>query len=121
MVGRTLLLVAALASVGCQSAAAQDPLPNSSERNTLRDDWYRCVRMAYAARMVVESRIPAERSALQSCKNFEDTYVAAELAATQRPEQGEEKSITGRAREWAASVAAYVVDPVTSLVGSLIR
>lgn len=121
MVCRTILLLIVLVFVGSQSATAEGSLLNASERGTLRDDWHRCVREAYAVHVPTESRVSAQRSALLSCKNFEDAYVSAELAARQRPEQGEKKSITGRAREWAASVAAYVVDPVTSLVGSLIR
>lgn len=121
MVGRTSLLLVALICLGTHSAVAQSTSDSPSERDTLRNDWHRCVREAYAARAPAENRVSAERIALQTCKNFEDALVMAELAARQKPEQSEKKSITGRAREWAASVAAYVVDPVSSLVGSLIR
>ena len=47
--------------------------------------------------------------------------MAATLAAQAADGAAGDRSLPSRARGWAASVAAYVLDPITDWVGSLKR
>src|SRR4051812_30453642 len=86
---------------------------------TLEQAWHGCVREAYARQPTIQSKQAAQRSALDECKDFEDTYVMAILAA-QVAEQEEqwrrERSVSAKATVWASYVAVYVIDPVSSWV-----
>ncbi|GJE27332.1 hypothetical protein [Methylobacterium organophilum] len=98
-------------------------VPASPDLESLRRQWHRCVRQAYSGQPVSVPKQAAQNAALAECKPAEDAYVAGVLAA-----QGSEgasahdgHSLTSRARAWMASVAAYVVDPVTAWLGGLTR
>ena len=97
--------------------AASPPAALAPEApETLRRAWHRCVRQAYSGQPARLDRHAAQRAALQACRAEEDATVAAALAA----ESGSGRppaSLTSRARAWMASVAAYVVDPVTAWLG----
>lgn len=106
-----------LMSTGSGSAldAAQD------EVRRLERSWHRCLREAYAHQSAGQSRAGDQRNALDECQEREDAYVAATLAAQAADGAAGDRSLPSRARGWAASVAAYVLDPITDWVGSLKR
>ena len=66
-----------------------------------------------------------QRSALDTCKEQEDAVVTAVLAVQIAEEEArwrrEQRTVAARAGAWAASVTAYVVDPVTSWLGTWSR
>lgn len=109
---RASLLIPALWVLGAAPSAAGIPdLPS------LEQAWHGCVREAYGRQPPAQSRLAAERSALDECKDREDAYVSAILAARTAEEAalGERaRAMTSRATAWASSVAAYVIDPVSS-------
>ena len=107
--------------LACLAAPALADAPDLDE---LRKDWHRCVRQAFSGQPPSVEKQAAERAALARCKPAEDAYVAAELAARQAEDEARRKdgrSLTVRARALMASVAAYVVDPVTSWIGGISR
>jgi len=109
----TLFLSHSAADAG--AAAGQADTPSLS---TLELQWHDCVRQAYAGQPIEQSRAAAQRSALDACKEQEDAFVTAILASQIAEEEArwrrEQRSVASRARAGAASVSAYVFDPVTS-------
>ncbi len=100
-------------------AAEQAPL--ASDPAALEQAWRSCVREAYAHQSPAQGRAGSQRNALDECQEREDAVVAALMTA--RTGDGEAgrgaRSLPARARAWAASVAAYVVDPVSSWIAML--
>ena len=115
-----MLALAALLSLGVlPCAAAQVPLP-AADPAALEQAWRGCVREAYAHQSPVQGRAGSQRNALDECKAREDAVVAALMAARADEAAGRgARSLPARARAWAASVAAYVVDPVSSWIEML--
>jgi hypothetical protein len=68
--------------------------------------------------------LSAERP-LDARKEQEDAFVtavpAAQIAEEEARWRREQRSVAARAGAWAASVTAYVVDPVTSWLGTWSR
>lgn len=122
---RTLVLIPVCMAVGLGfatgPAAAVAP---GGDIPLLEQAWKGCVREAFTHQPAGQSRAGGQRNALDECKGREDAYVAAVMAA-QAAEDEEARlggrTITARARDWAASVAAYVVDPVSSWLAMLRR
>ena len=117
-----LLATAALAVLPTPLQAATSD--DAADRDGLRREWHRCVRQSFSGQPATLDKRVAERAALAQCKASEDAYVAAELAARRADEEAARQSgrgLTGRARAWVASVAAYVVDPVSAWFGSFGR
>ncbi len=109
----TLCLSHSAADAG--AAAGQVGKPSLS---SLELQWHDCVRQSYARQLAGQSRAAAQRSALDACKEQEDAFVTAILASQIAEEEArwrrEQRSVASRARAWAASVSAYVFDPVTA-------
>ncbi|WP_336491724.1 hypothetical protein [Methylobacterium nigriterrae] len=109
----TLCLYRSAADAG--DAAGQVDTPSLS---SLELQWQDCLRQAYAGQPAGQSRAAAQRSALDACKEQEDAFVTAILASQIAEEEvrwrREQRSVASRARAWAASVSAYVFDPVTT-------
>ena len=91
------------------------------ETRILEEAWHGCVREAYARQPAGQSRAGAQRNVLDECREHEDRLVAATMREQAREDEAARRA--GRAPivragggtwAWAASVAAYVVDPVTS-------
>lgn len=116
--------IAAIGLACIASPALADSPASAPDLETLRQEWHRCVRQAFSGQPSSIAKQAAERVALGQCKPAEDSYVAAELAARQAEDEARRKdghSLTVRARAFMASVAAYVVDPVTSWIGGISR
>ncbi|KAB1074418.1 hypothetical protein [Methylobacterium planeticum] len=117
---RIVLLIPALILLGVEPgvAASVPDLPG------LERAWHGCVREAYGRQPSSQSRLAAERSALDECKDREDAYVAAILAARiteeAAPGQGA-RAMASRAMAWASSVAGSMIDPVSSWLRSFRR
>lgn len=114
LIGLVWFVAPGIAAAGTQAA----------DLDGLRQDWHRCVRQAFSGQPSSVAKQAAERAALAQCKASEDAYVAAELADRQADDEARRRNGRGlglRAREWMASVAAYVVDPVTSWIGGIVR
>lgn len=111
-----LSLVVLLTSAGSGSAldAARDDI------RRLEQAWHRCLRDATGHQPPGQSRAGDQRNALDECQGREDAYVAA-LMAAQAAGAERDRSLPSRARSWAASAAAYVLDPITAWLGSLKR
>ena len=108
----TLCLALALPAIGGGSAAA-----GTRDLDALEADWHGCVRAAHARQMPGQSRAGAQRNVLDECREHEDRLVAATMQEQAREDEAARRAglpLAVRAGTWAASVAAYVVDPVTS-------
>jgi len=118
MRGPGLIVLAVLLTIPTLCPAAE-----AGDTETLRKQWYRCVRQAFSGQPARIETHAAQRAALAACKTAEDEYVAAVMAADEAERGGRAGggSLTGRARAWMASVAAYVVDPLSSLIGGWTR
>jgi hypothetical protein len=116
----TLYLLCSAAGAGAELSQGDTPgLPALELR------WHQCVRQAYANQPAGQSKAASQRRALHVCKEQEDAFVAAVLAAQIAEEEArwrrERPSVTSRARAWAASVTAYVFDPVASWLSSWVH
>lgn len=113
-----LFVLLSLTVLPCAAAQA----PQAADPAALEQAWHGCVREAFAHQSPAQSRAGSQRNALDECKAREDAFVAALMAT--RGTEGEAgrsgtRSLPARARAWAASVAAYVVDPVSSWIDML--
>jgi hypothetical protein len=108
------VVVIALAWLAASPALAEQ----QADLDRLRGDWHRCVRQHFSGQPLSLDKRTAERVALESCRSYEDAYVAAELAARTARFDGARKPGFGtRALAWISSAAASVVDPVASWFG----
>lgn len=109
---------------GPEAQAAAGPLPALATHDdeirdlaALEEAWHGCVREAYLRQPAGQSRAGAQRNVLDECREHEDRLVAATMLEQARADEAARRAglpLTARAGRWAASVAAYVVDPVTS-------
>ena len=108
---RVLVPILTLAGIGPASALAAEPatLP------AMERAWHGCVREAYDRQPEQGSKPSRQRGALDECKDHEDAFVAALMAAHPDDAGG---SIGGWARTWAAYVS-FVVDPVKVWIEAL--
>ena len=90
-----------------------------SDLTALEQAWHSCVRDVYARQPPLQSTLAAQRSALDECKDYEDTYVMAILAvqiAEEETQWQRERSASARAAAGESYVAVYVIDPLSSWV-----
>ena len=114
-----MFALAVLLSLRVLPGAAAEA-PRSADPAALEQAWRGCVREAYAHQSPSQGRAGSQRNALDECKAREDAVVAALMAARTDDAAGRgARSLRARARAWAASVAAYVVDPVSSWIAML--
>ncbi|GJE66113.1 hypothetical protein LNAOJCKE_3327 [Methylorubrum aminovorans] len=107
-------LVLALSVIGGSLGAAAAGL---HDLDTLEAAWHGCVREAYARQRPEQGRVGAQRNTLDECREHEDRLVAATMREQVRADEAARRAglpLSVRAGAWAASVAAYVVDPVSS-------
>ena len=105
-------------------AAAQ--APRAADPAGLEQAWRGCLRESYARQSPAQGRAGSQRNALDECKDREDALVAALMAGpgpgggdAERGAERGARSLPARALAWAASVAATVVDPVSSWIAIL--
>lgn len=110
-----LAVLLSLNALPCAAAQA----PRAADPAALEQAWRDCVREAYAHQPPAQGRAGSQRNALDECKEREDAVVAALMAARDVEAGRDARSLPARARAWAASVAAYVVDPVSSWIAML--
>ena len=124
---RLALLSTLCLSYSAAGALAGSKLPSADTPGLsgLERQWHDCVREAYSDQPAGQSRVASQRSALDTCKEQEDAFVTAVLAVQIAEEEArwrrEQRSVAASAGAWAASVTAYVVDPVTSWLGTWTR
>ncbi len=109
---RALVLLLIGASLPALPATAQ-----THALESLETAWHSCVREAALRQPAGQSRAGAQRNILDECREHEDRLVAATMSEHARQDEAARRDglpLTVRAGAWAASVAAYVVDPVTS-------
>ena len=119
-----MIVLCTLLSVGLtgQGASAQIASRPPGDLAALERTWHDCVRAAFQRQPVTQSRAAAQRSALDECQAGEDAYVAAAMRMEGRAaDRAARRDLTERARAWAASVAAEVIDPVSSWLEALRR
>lgn len=116
---RLVLALAAALAAGPSLGLSAGPATVPGEIERLEQAWHQCLREAYAHQPAGQSRAGDQRNALDACREREDALVTA-LMTTRGGTQAE-RSLGARARSWAASVAAYVLDPVSSWLGILRR
>ena len=105
--------------LACSPSEAETRPPGLS---SLEARWHGCVREIYDRELSSQSKAASQLSALDACKQHEDAYVAAILdtqAAEEKAAQRQGRTLTARAKAWAASVLGYVVDPVSSWLGAV--
>jgi hypothetical protein len=118
-VPRLVLALAGALAAGPALGLSAGPAPAPGEIERLEQAWHQCLREAYADQPPGQSRAGDQRNALDACRAREDAVVAALMSA--RDGARAERSLGARARSWAASVAAYMLDPVSSWLGILRR
>ena len=120
---RKIVLCALLSiSLTGTRADAQTPARSTGDLASLERDWHGCVREAFQRQPASRSRAASQRSALDECQAGEDAYVAAAMRMEGRSaDRGARRELTERARAWASSVAAEVIDPVSSWLEALRR
>lgn len=92
------------------------------EAAALEQAWHACLRASLAHQSPAQGRAGSQRNALDACKAREDAFVASLMAARAGEDAAGRTgvpSLPARARAWAASVAASVVDPVSSWIDRL--
>ena len=119
MIVLTAFLSIGLAGEGASAGTSSAP---PDDLAALEQEWHDCAREAFRRQPRTQSRAASERSALDECRAGEDAYVAAAMRAEPSGGgRGGRRGLTERARAWAASVAAGVIDPVASWFGVLER
>ncbi|AWN37998.1 hypothetical protein [Methylobacterium radiodurans] len=116
---RLVLALAGALAAGPSLGLGTGPTRPQGEIERLEQAWHQCLREASGHQPPGQSRAGDQRNALDACREREDAVVAALMAA--RGGTQAERSLGARARSWAASVAAYVLDPVSSWLGILGR
>ena len=110
---------------GAAAAGPEMPQTDTPALSALEAQWHGCVREAYADQPATQSKAASQRSALDACKEHEDAYVTAVLAAQVAEEEAgwrrEQRLVASRAGAWMARVTAYVFEPVTSWLGAWTR
>jgi len=104
-------------SVAVQAAPASGA--SAGDLNDLQGRWHQCVRDVYAGQSPKQSRAASELTALDACKEHEDAYVASVMASQvveDEAARGVARTLTARAKAWASSALAYVLDPVSNLI-----
>jgi hypothetical protein len=99
-------------SVAAQAAPGSDA--PAGDLNDLQGRWHQCVRGAYAEQPLKQSRAASQLTALDACKEHEDAYVASVMAsqvAEDEAARGADRALTVRAKAWASSALAYVIEP----------
>jgi hypothetical protein len=87
-----------------------------AEPQALEEAWHSCIRDAFAHQPAGQSRAGNERNALDECREREDAYVAASMAAR----SADAVPQNSRARVW-ASYVGFVLDPVKAWIEALRR
>lgn len=110
---------------GAAAAGPELPQADTSALSMLEAQWHRCVRQAYADQPATQSKEASQRNALDTCKDDEDAYVTAILAAQVAEEEArwrrEQRPVASRAGAWAATVSTYVFEPVITWLGAWTR
>ena len=109
-------------SVAAQAAPGSDA--SASDLNDLQGRWHQCVREVYAGQPTKQSRAASQLTALDACKEHEDAYVASAMASRAREDEasrGADRALTARAKAWASSALAYVIEPVSDWFGRKAR
>jgi hypothetical protein len=91
----------------------------AGDLNDLQGRWHQCVRDAYAEQPSRQSRAASQLNALDACKEHEDAMVASVMAsqvAEDEAARGADRALTVRAKAWASSALAYVLEPVTDWI-----
>lgn len=116
-----LSLLFAVLAMDQQPAEAAAASISPDELQRLEQTWHRCLREAYVHQPAGQSRAGNQRNALDECEEQENAYVAASMAAQAASRAAGDRSLPARARGWAASVAAYMLDPITDWIRNLKR
>ena len=115
-----LMLCLFLLLLACSPSAAETKA--AAGLSSLEAGWHSCVRDVYTRERITQSKAASQLGALDECKEHEDAYVAAILEAQAAEEKAawrEGRTLTARAKAWAASVLGYVVDPVSSWLSAM--
>jgi hypothetical protein len=119
-----MTVLGAILSIGLSgsTALAQPSLDSPGDLASLERAWHDCVRDAFRRQPTAQSRAASQRSALDECQAGEDAYVASVMRReASAPDRSAGRGLTERVRSWASSVAAEVIDPVSSWLGALRR
>ena len=124
--GMRVTLASAVLTI-CLSLAAQAVLgsdASAGDLNDLQGRWHQCIRDVYARQPPKQSKAASQLTALDACKEHEDAYVASAMAsraAEDEAARGAGRALTARAKAWASSALAYVIEPVSDWFGRKAR
>lgn len=119
MTGRMRVTPASAFLMICLTVASQAAPGVGAPADDLSDmqgRWHQCVRDTYAGQSLKHSKAASQLTALDACKEHEDAYVAAVMAsqaAENEASRGAGRALIGRAKAWASSTLAYVIEPVS--------
>lgn len=106
---RSLLLHLVLLTLSSTPSSA-GPNPIAASLPAMEQTWHACVREAYGRQPLSTSKQAAQLSALDECREHEDTYVAALMAAQVADDEAEWRSAQvapPSAVSWFAAISAY--------------
>lgn len=109
---RALAIIVSLAAVEPLAALAAAP----GDLQALEQAWHSCIRDASTHQPAGQSRAGNERNALDECREREDAYVAASMAAR----SADAVPQNSRSRTW-VSYVGFVLDPVKAWIEALRR
>ena len=105
-------------SLAAQAAPGSDA--SAGDRNDLQVRWHQCIRDVYAGQPPKQSKAASQLTALDAFKEHEDAFVASAMASRAREDEasrGGHRALTARAKAWASSALAYVIEPVSDWFG----
>ncbi len=106
---RSLLLPLVLLTLSSTPSSAESN-PIAASLPAMEQTWHACVRDAYGRQPSSQSKQAAQLSALDECREHEDTYVAALMAAQVAEDEAEwrQTQVVPRAAvSWFAAITAY--------------
>ena len=111
----------------CLSVAAGAALGSDASAGDLSDlqgRWHQCIRDVYAGQPPKQSKAASQLTALDACKEHEDAFVVSAMDSGAREDEasrGVGRALTARAKAWASSALAYVIEPVSDWFGRKTR
>ncbi|MGN8094736.1 hypothetical protein [Methylobacterium sp. 22177] len=106
---RSLLLSLVLLTLSSTPSSA-GPDPIAARLPALEQTWHTCVRDAYGRQPFSHTKQAAQLSALDECREHEDTYVAALMAAQVAEDEAEWRQTQvapPSAVSWFSTITAY--------------
>ncbi|AWN37717.1 hypothetical protein [Methylobacterium radiodurans] len=116
---RSLLLLPVLLTLSSTPGEAKADT-GTTDLPALERTWHACVRGAFVQHSLAGSKLAAQLSALDECREHEDVYVAALMATRIAEDEARwmrDRPVPSTAAAWLETVTSHVVYPVSYWLG----